>query len=253
MIGAPPRFASRAECLSESGTEKPSLDDALSLYLDEIRGHHLLSALEEHQLARQIALGKKEQERPEVIRNQAIIDDGIAAKRRLIESNLRLVTSLIRLPVWVREALTRLKHERVRVEISGEEVSIARLAANLGMTPEKVEELLAADRLCKGMVSLEAPLGEYGEMNLVEVLEDQSSAFIESTCSSLDHREQLVVALHTLSPRQRAIVEMRYGLDGDGGATLFECGERFGISRERIRQIEAVALEREKANGKDER
>ncbi len=146
----------------------------------------------------------------------------------------------VRLPVHVVE--TRAKLDRVRQRLFqeyGRRPTSEELAAELGVSPEKV------DRLCETAslepVSLEMPVGEEGS-ELADLVEDENALVPEDMATQHLFREQLLRLLDTLSPRERRVIELRFGLQDGRSRTLGEVGREFGVSRERIRQIERQAL-----------
>ncbi len=148
----------------------------------------------------------------------------------------------IRLPVHVGEALTRIGRESQRLSLElGREPNPHELSAATGLTMERIDEYMSAARL---PLSLEAPIGEDGETNLGEVLEDGDAADPAELAGHTMLGEDINRALSPLTDRQRAIVTMRFGLNGGQPMTLEAAGRRLGVTRERARQIEQEALRR---------
>jgi RNA polymerase primary sigma factor len=255
--------------------------DALQLFLNEIRRYPLLSAAEEVELTKRVERGD------------------MAAKERMINSNLRLVVSLAKkyqghdLPLldliqegifgliravekfdwrkgykfstyatfWIRQAIQRgiankARTIRIPVHIGQRERKIAKaerdLATRLGHPPtdneiakaaelplKQVEEVREAART---ITSLDRPVGEEGESSLGELLPSGEPEPEDEVSVSL-RRQTLERALSHLPEREREVVRMRYGMSGDDPAPLRETGRRLGLSPERVRQIEARALE----------
>jgi RNA polymerase primary sigma factor len=255
--------------------------DALQIFLNEIRRYPLLTAAEEVELAKRVERGD------------------MAAKERMINSNLRLVVSLAKkyqghdLPLldliqegilgliravekfdwrkgykfstyatfWIRQAIQRgvankARTIRIPVHIGQRERKIARvereLATKFGRPPtdeeiakkaelplEQIEEVREAART---ITSLDRPVGEEGESSLGDLLPSDSPEPEDEVNVTL--REQtLRRALDKLPERERNVVKLRYGINGDDPTPLRETGRRLGISPERVRQIEARALE----------
>jgi RNA polymerase primary sigma factor len=254
--------------------------DPLKLYVRQIGGGPLLTRSEERELARRKDAGDE------------------AAKRRLIESNLRLVMSItsnytkagvplldliqegnlgliravekfdyrmgyklstyatwwirqavtraladqgrtIRLPVHVAERVRRLLRARRQLaQKLNREPTLAELAKETGQDEERVRDLLS---LVDDPVSLETPVGD-GESLYGDLIEDiHSEAPDERTAQRLRSKE-LASALGRLNPRMRRVLALRFGLDGEVPQTLEEVGAILGITRERVRQLEARAL-----------
>jgi RNA polymerase primary sigma factor len=148
----------------------------------------------------------------------------------------------IRLPVHVGEALTKIGRESQRLSLEhGREPSPQELSESTGLTSERIDEYMSAARL---PLSLEAPIGEDGETNLGEVLEDTEAADPAEVAGHTMLGEDINRALEPLTERQRAIISMRYGLNGGQPMTLEAAGRELGVTRERARQIEQEALRR---------
>src|SRR5437764_6448447 len=148
----------------------------------------------------------------------------------------------IRLPVHLRDTLTRLTRLRSRLQQDvGREPTEAELAKQMGLPPEKIRELL---QVGQELLSLDWPLSEEEGLELGDVLPDRSAHSPAEVTSSLLLKEQVNALLTLLSERERAVVSLRYGLIDGRSRTLEEVGKAFGVTRERIRQIEANALQR---------
>ena len=147
----------------------------------------------------------------------------------------------IRLPVHLRDTLTRLTRLRSRLQQDvGREPTEAELAKQMGLPPEKIRELL---QVGQELLSLDWPLSEEEGLELGDVLPDRSAHSPAEVTSSLLLKEQVNALLTLLSERERAVVSLRYGLIDGRSRTLEEVGKAFGVTRERIRQIEANALQ----------
>jgi len=245
----------------------PSADDPLKLYVRQIGDGRLLTPPQERELARRKDAG----------------DD--AAKRKLIESNLRLVMSITRnytraeVPLldliqegnlgliravekfdykmgfklstyatwWIKQSISRALAEQVRKvtktrRLLGQKLnrdpSLDEIAAEIGITPERVQELL---ELVLDPVSLETPIGD-GDSSVADLIPDTNAQQPEAATADSARSSELLDALAKLQPRQRRVVVERFGLDGVRPRTLEEVGSNLGITRERVRQLEARAL-----------
>jgi len=146
----------------------------------------------------------------------------------------------IRIPIHVTELLNKIKREqRLLVQTLGREPTYEELSEKVGAPPEKVKELL---ELRLDTVSLETPVGEEGEGRLGDLIEDTDAPDgLESAARQL-MVEKLREVLGELEPKERKIIEMRFGLLDGRIRTLDEVGSEFGVTRERIRQIETKTL-----------
>ncbi|WP_432054399.1 sigma-70 family RNA polymerase sigma factor [Streptomyces sp. bgisy022] len=282
--------------------------DLFRQYLREIGRIPLLTAAEEVELARRVEAGLFAEEKlrltPDLDSRLALDLDrlvvmGRMAKRRLIESNLRLVVSVAKRYVgrgltmldlvqegnlgliravekfdyargykfstyatwWIRQAMSRALADQARtirvpvhvVELINRVVRVQRrmlqergyeptpeeVAAHLGLTPERVGEVL---RLAQEPVSLHAPVGEEDDVALGDLIEDGDAASPVESAAFLLLRQHLEAVLSTLGERERKVVQLRYGLVDGRPRTLEEIGRIFGVTRERIRQIESKTL-----------
>jgi RNA polymerase primary sigma factor len=148
----------------------------------------------------------------------------------------------IRIPVHMVEKLNKVVHiERQLVQRLGREPQPEEIAAELEMTTEEVREILRMSQL---PVSLEKPIGEEEESELGDFVEDDSAESPFDTASLMLRREDVQRALDSLPDRERKVIELRFGLLGQQPFTLEEVGRAFGVTRERIRQIENNTLKR---------
>jgi RNA polymerase primary sigma factor len=146
----------------------------------------------------------------------------------------------IRLPVNVVEKLSKIRRaDRGLATTLGREPTIEEIAELVGISPGEVEFVKGS---AEAPVSLETPVGEDGQLELGESIADEHAVSpYERAVESLDKRG-LTAALEHLTYRQRRVLELRYGLDGQDPCTLSEVGDRFKVTRERIRQIERQSL-----------
>jgi RNA polymerase primary sigma factor len=148
----------------------------------------------------------------------------------------------IRIPVHMVEKLNKVVHiERQLVQRLGREPQPEEIALELEMTTEEVREIL---RMAQLPVSLEKPIGEEEESELGDFVQDEQAESPFDTASVQLRREDIQKALDSLPERERKVIELRFGLTGSQPCTLEEVGRAFGVTRERIRQIENNTLKR---------
>ncbi|MEU3714027.1 sigma-70 family RNA polymerase sigma factor [Streptomyces catenulae] len=146
----------------------------------------------------------------------------------------------IRVPVHVVELINRVVRTQRRIlQETGHEPSHDEIAAQLGLTTERVAEVL---RLAQEPVSLHAPVGEEDDVSFGDLIEDGDAPSPAESAAFLLLREHLDAVLSTLGERERRVVQLRYGLADGRPRTLEEIGRLFGVTRERIRQIESKTL-----------
>jgi RNA polymerase primary sigma factor len=146
----------------------------------------------------------------------------------------------IRVPVHVVELINRVvRMQRRLLQERGCEPTLEEVAAQLGLPVERVAEVL---RLAQEPVSLHAPVGEEDDVALGDLIEDGDAASPVESAAFLLLREHLEAVLSTLGERERRVVQLRYGLADGRPRTLEEIGSLFGVTRERIRQIESKTL-----------
>src|SRR5829696_3009569 len=238
-------------------TVEPSLD-SLRLYLREIGKVPLLTADQEVYLAKRI-------ERGDMSAKTQMIQEGSLGLIRAVEkfdyrkgykfstyatwwirqAVTRAIADkarTIRIPVHMVEKLNKVVHvERQLVQELGREPSPEEIAAELETTPREVKDIL---RMAQLPVSLEKPVGEEEESELGDFVEDEAAESpFEMALENL-RKENVRKALEALPEREREVIEMRFGLKGSEARTLEEVGRAFGVTRERIRQIENNTLKK---------
>ena len=148
----------------------------------------------------------------------------------------------IRVPVHVTETMNKLiRTSRYLVQEYGREPTPEEIAAKMELPVERVRRVLATAR---EPISLETPIGEEGDSHLGDFVEDKSAASPSDVVMSTSLRDQMSRALGSLSPREEKVLRMRFGMDEKTDCTLEQIGRDFEVTRERIRQIEAKALQR---------
>jgi RNA polymerase primary sigma factor len=148
----------------------------------------------------------------------------------------------IRIPVHMVEKLNKVVHiERQLVQRLGREPRPDEIADELEMTTEEVREIL---RMAQHPVSLEKPIGEEEESELGDFVRDENTESPDEAASLTLRRSDIEAALSSLPDRDRRVIELRFGLNGTQPCTLEEVGRAFGVTRERIRQIENNTLKR---------
>jgi RNA polymerase primary sigma factor len=148
----------------------------------------------------------------------------------------------IRIPVHMVEKLNRVVHiERQLVQRLGREPRPDEIALELGMTADEVREI---QRMAQLPVSLEKPIGEEEESELGDFVQDEQAVSPFDSATTTLRREDIDRALDSLPERERKVIELRFGLKGEQPCTLEEVGRAFGVTRERIRQIENNTLKK---------
>lgn len=146
----------------------------------------------------------------------------------------------IRIPVHMVETISRVKKAQNKLlNENGHEPTTNEIAQELGMTPERVREII---RIAQDPVSLEAPVGEEEDSFLGDFIPDEDAPAPIDTAMKAVFKDELNKALDLLSEREREVLKFRYGVGYDRSHTLEEVGRQFKVTRERIRQIEAKAL-----------
>jgi len=146
----------------------------------------------------------------------------------------------IRIPVHMVETINRLiKVSRQLLQELGREPSVEEIAEAMALTPEKVREVM---KISQEPISLETPIGEEEDSHLGDFIEDQEAVAPAEAASVMLLKEKMQDVLQNLTERERKVLVLRFGLEDGHQRTLEEVGQEFGVTRERIRQIEAKAL-----------
>ena len=288
-------------------SRRVATSDLVRIYLREIGRVPLLTAADEVELAKAIEAGLFAEEKlgggfPMLgaIHSDLVllVGEGVKAKQRLIEANLRLVVSIAKRYIgrglvfldliqegnlgliravekfdytrgykfstyatwWIRQAITRAiadqartirvpvhmvetinKLARVQRQLHqelGREASAYEIAAEMGLEPERVAEI---QRIAQEPVSLQSPIGEE-ESDLGDFIEDADAVVPIEAAAFIMLQDQLERVLDELAEREQRIIQLRFGLTDGHPRTLEEVGREFGVTRERIRQIESKTL-----------
>ena len=134
--------------------------------------------------------------------------------------------------------------QRLLVQEIGREPTPEEIAAEMGVTPARVREI---QRISQEPASLHQQVGDEGDSQLGDFIEDTQSAAPVEEVAEIVRREEIVAVLGLLSHRERSVLRLRFGLEDGRPRTLDEVGRVFGVTRERIRQIEAKTLAKLKA------
>ena len=146
----------------------------------------------------------------------------------------------IRIPVHMVETMNKVvRLQRQLMQDLGREPTPEELSAQLEMSPAKVRDIL---KLAQEPVSLDTPIGEADDSHLGDFIEDTDAVVPGEAASFLLLQEQLASVLHDLGEREKKVIELRFGLTDGRPRTLEEVGQEFGVTRERIRQIESKTL-----------
>jgi RNA polymerase primary sigma factor len=160
--------------------------------------------------------------------------------RQAITRDIADKARTIRIPVHMVETINKLIRTSRRLSQEyGREPTSEEIAQGMGIYPEKVREII---KISQEPVSLEMPIGEEEDSHLGDFIEDRSTLPPAEAASLNLLKDQVEDVLSTLTPRERRVLQLRFGLEDGRSRTLEEVGKEFGVTRERIRQIEAKAL-----------
>ncbi len=261
--------------------EGVTVNDPVRMYLKEIGKIPLLTSQEEIELAKRIEEGDEEAKRRLAEANLRLVVSiakkyvgrGMLFLDLIQEGNLGLIKAVEKFDYrkgykfstyatwWIRQAITRAIADQARtiripvhmVETINKLIRVSRqLVQDLGREPlpeeiaqemniseERVREIL---KIAQDPVSLETPIGEEDDSHLGDFIEDHEAQAPADAAAFELLKEQLEDVLDTLSAREEKVLRLRFGLDDGRSRTLEEVGQHFGVTRERIRQIEAKAL-----------
>jgi len=171
--------------------------------------------------------------------------------RQAITRGIADQSRTIRIPVHMTEKMSGLLRVQRQLTLElGREPTPEEVAAEMGVEPSRVYEMLT---ISQQPVSLETPAGADGDSEIGELIEDAGAVAPPDAVGELLRKEQLAAILAGLTHRERRVIELRYGLGDDRPRTLDEVGQRFGLTRERIRQIEYKTLSKLRSLGESQR
>jgi RNA polymerase primary sigma factor len=160
--------------------------------------------------------------------------------RQAISRALADQARTIRIPVHMVDAINKItRTQRQLVQEYGRDPTLEELAHKAEMAPQRVREIL---RVSQDTISLEQPMGEEDDFSLSDLIEDQGAVVPADAATRTMLNEAVKKALSELSDREQDVVRLRFGLDDGQVRTLEEVGRVFGVTRERVRQIEAKTL-----------
>jgi len=257
------------------------IDDPVRMYLKEIGKVDLLSAEEEVELAKRMEQGDMEAKRRLVEANLRLVVSiakkyvgrGMLFLDLIQEGNMGLMKAVEKFDYtkgykfstyatwWIRQAITRsiadqartiripvhmvetinklIRVSRQLLQEKGREPTPEEIGEEMDMSADKVREI---KKIAQEPVSLETPIGEEEDSHLGDFIEDEDAPAPASAASYMLLRDQLDNVLDTLTDREKRVLELRFGIEDGRPRTLEEVGKEFGVTRERIRQIEAKAL-----------
>lgn len=261
--------------------EGVSIEDPVRMYLKEIGKVPLLSAEEEIELAKKMEQGDENAKKRLAEANLRLVVSiakryvgrGMLFLDLIQEGNLGLIKAVEKFDYnkgfkfstyatwWIRQAITRAIADQARtiripvhmVETINKLIRVSRqllqelgrepmpeeIAKEMDTTVDRVREIM---KIAQEPVSLETPIGEEEDSHLGDFIEDHDAPAPADAASFTLLREQLEEVLETLTVREKKVLELRFGLEDGRSRTLEEVGQHFGVTRERIRQIEAKAL-----------
>lgn len=260
--------------------------DAIQLYLRDIGDIPLLSKEEEHRLARRMRRGDKEAKKALIKSNLRLVVTiarryahlGVPFLDLVEEGNLGLIRAIekfnprkgvkvstyaswwikqaiirsiasqgktIRLPVYMMERMVTVNKAKQALKHKlGRPPKLAEIAKKIKMPVEKVKEV---EMVAQSFSSLHTAIDEEGVGELIDIIEDVDSIPPSHEVSSAMLFQDMLDLLEILNEREQDMISMRFGLKGDFPRTLEEIGKKYGLTRERVRQIEAKAIKRMKA------
>mgnify|MGYP006277381123 FL=1 len=257
------------------------IDDPVKMYLKEIGKVPLLTKAEEQELGKRIEQGDESAKQELAAANLRLVVSiakkyvgrGMLFLDLIQEGNLGLIKAVEKFDYtkgykfstyatwWIRQAITRSIADQARtirvpvhmvetinklirvtrhlVQELGREPTVDEIADEMDMDPDKVREV---KKIAQEPVSLETPIGEEEDSYLGDFIEDEDAPSPSAAASFMLLQDQLDDVLDSLTDREKRVLELRFGVEDGRSRTLEEVGKEFGVTRERIRQIEAKAL-----------
>lgn len=268
----------------DEGQQKSSLEaDAVKAYFNNVKKYPLLTPDEERKLARKIAKGDEDARREMVEANLRLViniakiylNRGVPFQDLIEEGNIGLIRAAEKFRLnkgckfstyatyWIRQAIERAiinqsNIVRLPIHIASDiykvvrvtrdlikklqrEPSALEISASMGVSGRYIKKL---SLIARKSVSLESNIGEDTDHTLLDMIEDDKFQLPLEMMEEEARLQQIKVLLGTLDKKEQAVIAMRFGLNQDESDTLETIGERFGVTRERIRQIEAKAMEK---------
>ena len=257
------------------------VDDSVKMYLKEIGKIELLNADQEREIAQRMADGDEDAKEMLINSNLRLVvsiakkymNRGLSLLDLIQEGNIGLIKAVDKFDYtkgfkfstyatwWIRQAITRAIADQARtiripvhmvetinkltrvqrqlVQDLGREPTTEELAKEMGMDAAKIREI---QKISQDPISIDKPVGEEEDSHLVDFISNDELAAPEEEVARILLKEDLIKALGTLTERERKVIELRFGLKDGVPMTLEQVGKKLGVTRERIRQIEAKAI-----------
>ena len=241
-----------------SASEEINVDDSVRMYLKEIGKIPLLNAEQERELAQKMQAGDKDAKDTLVESNLRLVvsiakkymNRGLSLLDLIQEGNIGLIKAVdkfdyekgrtIRIPVHMVETINKLTRvQRQLIQDLGREPTIDELAEKMNMPVDKIRDI---QRISQDPVSIDKPVGEEEDSHLVDFIPSDEYVSPDDEVSRELLKEDLIKVLDLLTEREAKVIRLRFGLDDDKQRTLEEVGRSLGVTRERIRQIEAKSI-----------
>ena len=265
----------------EGGEDVNVVDDSVKMYLKEIGKIELLNADQEREIAQRMADGDEDAKEMLINSNLRLVvsiakkymNRGLSLLDLIQEGNIGLIKAVDKFDYtkgfkfstyatwWIRQAITRAIADQARtiripvhmvetinkltrvqrqlVQDLGREPTTEELAQEMGMEPAKIREI---QKISQDPISIDKPVGEEEDSHLVDFISNDELAAPEEEVARILLKEDLIKALNSLTERERKVIELRFGLKDGIPMTLEQVGKKLGVTRERIRQIEAKAI-----------
>ncbi|MBO4449761.1 MAG: RNA polymerase sigma factor RpoD [Clostridiales bacterium] len=265
----------------EGGEDVNVVDDSVKMYLKEIGKIELLNAEQERDIAQRMADGDEEAKEMLINSNLRLVvsiakkymNRGLSLLDLIQEGNIGLIKAVDKFDYtkgfkfstyatwWIRQAITRAIADQARtiripvhmvetinkltrvqrqlVQDLGREPTTEELAKEMGMDAAKIREI---QKISQDPISIDKPVGEEEDSHLVDFISNDELAAPEEEVARILLKEDLIKALNSLTERERKVIELRFGLKDGIPMTLEQVGKKLGVTRERIRQIEAKAI-----------